>query len=73
MKEVSVLFLLKCFQIIFVSLQGTKIQIRGVEDIPRHVDVPIAVCDDPDPFKYPKGLLCAGEDGNNISFDKKLL
>jgi hypothetical protein len=34
---------------VFVFLQGTKINIRGVEDIPRHVDVPIAVCDDLDP------------------------
>ena len=31
---------------------------------PRHVDVPVQICDDPDAFKYPKGLICAGEPCN---------
>ena len=31
---------------------------------PRHVDVPVQICDDPDAFQYPKGLICAGEPCN---------
>ena len=44
-------------------IEGTKIQIRGLEMTPRHVDVPIRNCTDPDPYEYPKGLVCAGAPG----------
>ena len=28
--------------------------------------MPVKICDDPDAFKYPKGLICAGEPCNYI-------
>ena len=34
---------------------------RGLQNTPRHVDVPVQTCDDPDAFNYPAGLICAGE------------
>ena len=46
---------------LFPYLQGTKLEVRGLQNTPRHVDVPIQQCSDPDNFKYPNGLVCAGE------------
>jgi len=43
------------------TVAGNRIQVRGLQNNPRHVDVPVQICDDPDAFKYPKGLICAGE------------
>lgn len=41
-------------------MQGTRVEVKGIQEKPLHVDVPVQVCDDPDPFVYPKGLICAG-------------
>ena len=45
----------------FSYFQGTKLEVRGLQNTPRHVDVPIQQCKDADNFKYPNGLVCAGE------------
>ena len=42
--------------------QGNVQEVRGLQNTPRHVDVPVTRCSDPDNFNYPKGLICAGED-----------
>ena len=45
---------------------------RGVQNIPRHVEVPFQECEDPDTIakpglvKYPDGLICAGDTGKCI-------
>ena len=50
-------------------MQGKRIEVRGVQNIPRHVEVPAQDCEDPDTLKnpgrvkYPNGLICAGDTG----------
>ena len=63
----SQIYGLKNFLRLFYTLlfrdpyHGTKLTVKGLQKIPKHVDVPVKVCNDPDNFRYPKGLLCAGE------------
>ena len=45
------------------TLQGSKIQVKGIPDIARHTYVTVVNCEDSDQFDYPKGLLCASEAG----------
>ena len=53
-------------------IQGQRIEVRGVQNVPRHVKVPFQKCEDPDTVanpnrvKYPNGLICAGDTGNMI-------
>lgn len=45
--------------------QGQRLEVRGLQNRPNHVDVAVQFCDDPDPFPYPKGLICAASPGKN--------
>ena len=56
----------------WIIIQGQRIEVRGVQNVPRHVKVPFQKCEDPDTVanpdrvKYPNGLICAGDTGNML-------
>ena len=38
-------------------------QVKGIPDVARHASVTVTACEDADNFEYPKGLICAAEQG----------
>ena len=46
-------------------IKGTRVEVRGIQNIPRHVEVPFHLCEDPDKYTYPDGLVCAGKSGKD--------
>ena len=52
-------------------MQGSKISVKGINDVARHAEVTVTECRDSDSSKYPGGLVCASEPGKQIPHKKQ--
>ena len=43
--------------------QGQQIEVRGIQNVAQHVEVPSQECKDKSGANYPNGLVCSGEQG----------
>ena len=49
---------------LLLELQGQQIEVRGIQNVAQHVEVPSQECKDRSNANYPNGLVCSGEQGD---------